>query len=157
MADLARELHFDSLDELLAEARRIAEKPDTPTRGKWNAAENIWHVARYVQASVEGYPFKPPFFFRLIGPLMKSGMISKTMRAGFKAPEMMHKHMEPGGSEVGEIDMARAIGLLEEWVAKANEQGFIPRNPAFGKMDRQQWVALHCRHAELHFGLIELD
>ena len=155
-AQIARELHFDTIDDMLADAKRIAAQSDAATRGNWNAAENIWHVARYLQASVEGYPFTPPLFFRMIGPFLKKGLISKTMRSGFKTPEMIHKHMEPGGSEVGEITMDRAIGLLEEWVGKANEQGYIPRNPAFGTMDRQQWTDLHCRHAELHFGLIEI-
>lgn len=152
----ARVLRFETLDDLLADARRVAANPDVTTRGKWTAAESIWHVARYIQASVEGYPFKPPLLFRLIGPLLKSGMISKPLKSGFKTPAQMHRHMEPGGSEVGEITMDRAIGLIEEWVGKADAQGFIPVNPAFGKMNRQQWVALHCRHAELHFGFIEL-
>ena len=51
--------------------------------------------------------------------------------------------------------MGPAIEKLEQWVGKANDQGFIPANPVFGKMSTQQWVDLHCRHAELHFGLIE--
>lgn len=152
----ARMLTFESLDDVLAEALRVAERPDAPTRGKWTAAENVWHVARYVQASVEGYPFKSPLLFKLLGPLLKSGMIRKAMKSGFNTPASVKKHMEPGGSEVGEITMDRAMATLEEWTQKAGDQGFIPTNPVFGKMTREQWVALHCRHAEMHLGLIEI-
>ena len=60
------------------------------------------------------------------------------------------------GVVVNRIDGLQDIGPGMTWVGKAKEQGFLPANPAFGKMDRQQWVDLHCRHAELHFGLIEL-
>ncbi|MFN3166446.1 MAG: DUF1569 domain-containing protein [Phycisphaeraceae bacterium] len=153
----ARQLHFDTLDDVLAEARRIAEHPDAPTRGAWSASQNIWHVARYLQASVEGYPFKVPWWMKLVGPLMKHRMTSKPMASGFNAPRSVAEHMEPQNVDPSLTTMDRSLGLLETWVAKANEQGFIPRNPAFGTMTTQQWIDLHCRHAELHLGLIEIN
>lgn len=152
----ARTLHFDSLEALLADARAIADHPSPRTRGSWSASQNIWHVARYLQASVEGYPFQVPLLFKLIGPLMKKRMITKTMSAGYNAPKQVGKAMEPQNIDPALTAMEPALALLETWIAKANDQGFIPRNPAFGTMDRQQWVDLHCRHAELHFGLVEL-
>lgn len=155
-AELARTLRFDSLDEVLAEARKIAEQPDAPTRGRWSASENIWHVARYLQASVEGYPFKVPILFKVIGPLMKNRMTTKTMSPGYNSPKAIASEMEPQNIDPGLTQMDPAVALLDEWVGQANAQGFIPRNPAFGKMNTRQWVALHCRHAELHFGLIEI-
>lgn len=155
-AEPARKLQFDTLDQVVEEARRIAQHPDAPTRGNWSASENIWHVARYLQASVEGYPFQVPWWMKLVGALMKNRFVSKPMSPGFNTNPSVKTHMEPGGKNVGEITMDRAVGLLEEWVGKANTQGFIPANPVFGKMTTQQWVGLHCRHAELHFGMVEL-
>lgn len=156
-AQIARNLHFDTLDDLLADARRIAQQPDAPTRGSWSASQNIWHVARYLQASVEGYPFAVPWYLKLIGPLMKKRMITKTMSPGYTTPRKVSHEMEPQNVDPTLTTMDQAIQLLETWAGKANEQGFIERNPAFGPMDRQQWVDLHCRHAELHFGLVELS
>ena len=156
-AEIARDLHFDTLDDLLAEAKRIAEQPDAPTRGSWSASQNIWHVARYLQASVEGYPFQVPWFMKIVGPLMKKRMITKTMSSGYNAPKQVGKAMEPQNIDPSLTAMGPAIELLEIWVGKAKAEGFLPRNPAFGKMDRQQWIDLHCRHAELHFGLVELS
>lgn len=153
---IARELHFQDLDAVLAEARRIAEHPDAPTRGSWSASQNLWHVARYLQASVEGYPFKAPLWMKLVGPLMKSRIISKGMATGFKTPSYVAEHMEPQRQDPAQTAMGPALELLETWADKAKRQGFIAVNPVFGKMSRDQWIALHCRHAEMHFGLIEL-
>ena len=152
----ARELHFDTLDELLADAERIAVHPDAPTRGAWSASQNIWHVARYIQASVEGYPFLPPWWMKLIGPLMKRRLITQRMSPGFKAPSNVAKHMEPQSVSDEQTAIGPAVALLREWVGKAKSQGFIPANPVFGKMTARQWEQLHCRHAEHHFGLIAL-
>lgn len=152
---IARTLTFSSLDDIVAEARLIAADEQVRARGNWTPAGNIWHVARYIQASVEGYPFTVPWWMRLVGPLMKGRMIGRTMSAGFKAPANVSAHMEPGGSKAPEPTMAEAIETLETWVANAKQEGYIPANPVFGKMTAVQWEQLHCRHAELHFGLIE--
>lgn len=155
-ARIARKLHFDTLDDLLAEAKRIAAHPEAPTRGRWDAAQNVWHVGRYIQASVEGYPFKAAWWMRLLGPMLKKRMIRRPMQPGFNTPKNVSDQMEPGGSAAGEITMAQACAQLEHWVEQAKDHGFIPVNPVFGRMSRDEWVALHCRHAEMHFGLIEL-
>ena len=152
----ARQLRFDRLDDVLNDARRIAEQGGPPTRGAWTASENIWHVARYLQASVEGYPFSAPWWMKLIGPMLKKRMISKPMSSGFKAPANVSKHMEPQSVSAQQTTMENAMRLLEDTIAKAKAQGYLPANPVFGKMSAREWEQLHCRHAELHFGLIEL-
>lgn len=156
-AQPARTLHFQSLGDILAEGMRIAARPEAPTRGAWSASENIWHVARYIQASVEGYPFKVPWWMKLIGPLMKKRVTGRAMPAGFYTPAYVSRHMEPQSADASQTVMHNAIALLETWVARAEAEGYIDANPLFGKMSREQWVALHCRHAELHFGMIDLD
>ena len=152
----ARQLHFDSLDQVLAEAKRIEQHPDAATVGTWTASQNIWHVARYIQASVEGYPFTVPWYFKLLGPMIKKKMISSKMASGFKTDDGVQEHMEPQRQPAEETTMERAVPMLERWVNEAKAKGFIAKNPVFGRMTTEQWVALHCRHAELHFGLIEL-
>jgi hypothetical protein len=153
----ARQLHFDTLDDILAEARHIAERPDAPTRGRWSASQNVWHVARYLQASVEGYPFDTPWWMKLVGKLLKNRATNKPMASGFKTPAYVSKHMEPQSVSADETNMESALKLLETWAGKAKTEGYIPANPVFGPMAAAQWEQLHCRHAELHFGLVELD
>ena len=50
----------------------------------------------------------------------------------------------------------QAMEMFESAMQGAKDKGFLPRNPMMGKMTQQEWIDLHCRHAEMHFGLIEL-
>jgi|GEM_PF-2850698 len=150
--ETARKLHFGHLDDLLQEARRIAEGPNARSRGSWTPAQNIWHVGRVIQASVEGFPGPVPFVFKLIGPLIKGRFLKRSFNPGIKLPPGLVDHFTPPP----ETTPQQAIELIESVVAKQKEQGFIPASPLFGKLSAQQWIDLHCRHAEMHFGLIEL-
>ena len=149
---LARQLRFETLDDILAEAKRIAEHSDAPTNGSWTPAQTLWHVGRFMRASVEGYPTTVPFFFRLIGPLFKKRSITKGFTPGIKLPSQAAEHMvaKPGTT------MEEALEMIVPWTEKAKAEGFLDKNPMFGPMTRDEWVALHCRHAEMHFGLIDL-
>lgn len=148
----ARELKFSTLDDILAEAKRIAAQPDVASRGTWTAAQNIWHVGRFIKAGVEGYPAKVPLFLKLLGPLMKKQFTTKGFNPGIKLPKQAADHMVAPV----ETTIQQAMDMLETSVQGAKEKGFLPKNPMMGKMTPQQWVDLHCRHAEMHFGMIEL-
>ncbi|MEM1355135.1 MAG: DUF1569 domain-containing protein [Planctomycetota bacterium] len=151
--EFARDLHFPDLDALLDDAREIARQPDAPTRGNWTPAQTIWHVARFVQFSVEGYPFSVSPLFKILGRLMKKSMTTKRMKPGVNLPTKVAAAVVPDP----ETSMGDAIDLMEHWIGEARSRGFLPTNPMLGPMTRGQWVGLHCRHAEMHFGLIELD
>ncbi|MBX2851275.1 MAG: DUF1569 domain-containing protein [Phycisphaeraceae bacterium] len=149
---LARELHLATLDDLLAEAKRIAAQPDATSRGAWTPAQNIWHVGRFIKAGVEGYPAKVPLILKIIGPLMKKRFTTKGFSPGIKLPSQAADHMVAPA----DTTIEQAMDMFETAMQGAKDKGFLPRNPMMGKMTQQQWVDLHCRHAEMHFGLIEL-
>ena len=149
---IARELKFSTLDDILAEAKRIAAQPEAASRGTWTAAQNVWHVGRFIKAGVEGYPAKVPFILKLLGPLFKKQFTTKGFSPGIKLPSQAADHM------VAPVDTttAQAMDMIESAVQGAKDKGFLPKNPMMGRMTQQQWIDLHCRHAEMHFGLIEL-
>lgn len=148
----ARELHLTTLDDMLAEARRIAAQPDAASRGTWTPAQNIWHVGRFIKAGVEGFPAKVPLFLKIVGPLFKKRATTRGFNPGIKLPAQAAAHM------VAPVDttIEQAMDMFETSVQDAKDKGFLPKNPMLGKMTPQQWIDLHCRHAEMHFGLIEL-
>lgn len=150
---LVRELHFSNLDEILAEAKRIAAQPECPSRGTWTPAQNIWHVGRVILASVEGFPADVPFFFKLVGPLLRNRFTQRAFNPGITVPSKLAEHFVADST----VTANQALELFEQAVAKRRDQGYIPASPLFGKMTSQQWEQMHCRHAEMHFGLIELE
>lgn len=149
---LARELKFSTLDDILAEAKQVAAQPGVRSRGNWTPAQNLWHVGRFIKAGVEGFPAKVPFFLKLIGPLFKKQFTTKGFSPGIKLSKQAADHMVAPD----DTTMQQAMDMIESSVQGAKEKGFLPKNPMMGKMTQQQWVDLHCRHAEMHFGLIEL-
>ena len=149
---LARILKFSTLDDILTESHRIAALPEVTSRGSWTPAQNIWHVGRFIKAGVEGYPTKVPWFLKLVGPLMKKQFTTKGFKPGIKLPSQAADHMVAPS----DTTIERAIEMISCAVEGANEKGFLPKNPMMGKMTQQEWIDLHCRHAEMHFGLIEL-
>lgn len=149
---LARQLKLATLDDILAEARRVAGQPDTASRGTWTPAQNIWHVGRLIKAGVEGYPVKVPFLLKLIGPLLKKQFTNKGFTPGIKLPSQAADHMVAPA----DTTIEQAMAMIESAIQNAKDKGFLPKNPMMGRMTPQQWVDLHCRHAEMHFGLIEL-
>ena len=149
---LARELHLTTLDDILAEAKRIAAQPETTSRGSWTPAQNIWHVGRFIKAGVEGYPAKVPLPLKILGPLFKKRFTTKGFSPGIKLPSQAADHMVAPA----DTTIEQAMDMFETAVQGAKDKGFLPKNPMMGKMTQQQWIDLHCRHAEMHFGLIEL-
>lgn len=148
----ARLLEFKTLDDILDDARRVAAHPDVAARGVWTPAQNIWHVGRIVLASVEGFPASVPLMLRLVGPFMKSRYTKRSFSPGIKMPASMAEHFEPDPG----VTMPQGLAMIESAVAKRKDQGYIPASPLFGKLSATQWEQLHCRHAEMHFGLIDL-
>ena len=149
---VARELHLTTLDDILAEAKRIAGQPDATSRGTWTPAQNIWHVGRLIKAGVEGYPVAVPWWLKLIGPVFKKRVTTVGFNPGIKLPEKAAEHIVAPK----DTTIEQAMDMFETAVQGAKEKGFIDKNPMLGRMTQQQWIDLHCRHAEMHFGLIEL-
>jgi len=149
---VARELHFETLDDILAEGKRIAAQPDSPSRGTWTPAQNIWHVGRLLKAGVEGYPTTVPLPLKLIGPLFKKRVTTTGFNPGIKLPAKAADHLVAPA----DTTIEQAMDMFETAMQAAKDKGFIDKNPLLGSMTQQQWIDLHCRHAEMHFGLIEL-
>jgi len=144
-----RTLNFSSLDDIVAEARNIASSQCT-VAGNWTPAQNIAHVALVVKFSLDGFPAEPPLPIKLIGRLLKGRFLSKTFSPGVNLPASMSAFMPDAG-----VGVEDALAELESLCARTKDEAFIGRSPLFGKMSPGQWVRMHCRHAELHFGFVE--
>jgi len=145
-----RTLRFDSFDDILAEAHKIAA-PGGAQAGEWTAAQNIAHVGIAIHNSVKGFPkFKIPLFFKVMGPLIGPRMLKKGLPTGIPiAPELQQSVIPPV-----DITPDQALSQLTEAIELAKADGMPARHPAFGNLTSEKWLTFHCRHAELHFGNI---
>lgn len=151
-----RSLSFVSLTDAVAEADRIAASDSAGTlrrTGNWSPAQVLNHVSAFMEYPYDGYPKElsaPPWFIKVVLRIMKNKFMRGPLPVGVKIPKI------PGGT-VGATDgsTADAIARFKKAVDRLAKTPPAMPNPVFGHLSHQEWMQLHCRHAELHFGFLQ--
>lgn len=145
-----RTLRFDALSEALAEAERLADAESAGTlraTGNWSLGQALGHLAAWIDFAYDGWPARPPWFVRLLAPLMKRGVLRGTPKPGFRLPGA------PDGTyATAPLPAAEGLDRFRRAVARLEAAPPPGPNPAFGAMSHREWQLLHQRHAELHLG-----
>lgn len=140
-----RTLAFRSLQEVLAEAERLAA--DTPTMlGNWSLGQTLAHLARAMDMAVDGFPFRVAWVIRLVGSWMKKWMLSRPMAPGFKLPRRAEEKLVPRE----ETSTADGLAMLRRAVERFRKGPLLARHDILGAMTSGDWEMLQLRHAELH-------
>jgi hypothetical protein len=150
-----RALSFHTLAEAVSDAERIAasDREGTLRRaGNWTASQVMNHVAAFMEYPYDGYPpelSSPPWFVKFVLKMMKAKYLRGPLPKGVRIPKV------PGGT-VGVVDgPTDAAQARFRRAAERMQQSPPPMpNPVFGPLTHEEWMQLHCRHAELHFGFL---
>jgi hypothetical protein len=149
-----RKLHFNSLDDILADVERLASSREIRTLGNLTAGRLLNHLATTMTKSIDGFSSGLPAVVRTVLRLvMKRKVLTQPMAAGFKLPEKAQAELYAGSPslEEGVQAIRHAIKRLQ------TESGRVP-SPFLGPLTRDEWNQLHCRHSELHLSfLIPVD
>ena len=147
-----RTLRYDSMAAILADVNAITAAP-VRSLGRWTPAQNIDHVRRVITLSRQGGDVRVPFVFRLLGRLLKKRVLTSMPKAGFKIPSGADFFVPPD-----DITLDEALRLFRDEMTLADRPGAMTHpSPLLGPMSHDDWVELHCRHAELHFGFLVPD
>lgn len=150
-----RKLRFGTLDDMLAEAQRIADA-DKAGRlerlGNWTVGQNFAHLAAFIDYGYDGYPppfAKAPWFVKLAMKFLRERFLEKGLPQGVKIPKL------PGGT-TGADDVSTQVGHERLVRAAARLRERVPPIPsaAFGPMSHEDSIRLALRHAELHLGFL---
>ena len=146
-----RELTFQNLDEVVAEAERLASG-NVRVSGHHSFGQILNHLALSQDVStgrVVAPP--PPFLMKLLMPLMKRMVInSKPLKPGIKLPAKGEAFFWPDK----EFDAPSALQYLKEAIDYFKGNGPLEKHPFFGKLTKQQVEQLECRHAALHLSFV---
>ena len=150
-----RPLRFNILDEMLAEANRIAaaDAAGKLTRlGNWTAGQNFAHIAAFIDYGYEGFPqafANPPWFVKLMFKFMRNKFLNQGMPQGVRIPHI------PGGT-TGADDVTTQVGLQRLTNAAAKLKAGPPKfhSEAIGPLAHEDVIRLVLRHAELHLGFL---
>ena len=146
-----RSLRFGRMADLVADVDSLGV--DVVATGNWNPGQIVDHVTKVIVFSLDGFEVpKAPLPLRLIGSLIKNATLNKPMKPGVKLPGKF-SFMLPG--DVAWDDARRR---LAEVVARFDGGERMTRpSPIFGELSHEQWIQLHCRHAEMHFSFLNCD
>ena len=145
-----RDLRFQNLDELVADARSVALQPHETT-GNWNASQILLHVAGLIGVANRGTGIRLPLPIRLMGRVFKTlGVHRRRIPAGLKAPPVLMTENDANA----QVPVEEAVATLEREVAEAQAKPMSHPGPLFGKMSHDDRVTVHCRRAELHFSFL---
>ncbi len=144
-----RRLRFETLDEVLAEARCLATQP-TQHLGNWNLAQVCQHLGIAMHQCVHGTrPFQVPLKLRFFGRLVRRKLLRDGLPSGFRLP--------PEGARVlvpALVLCDEGLATLERGLATLRESRHRVAHPVFGAMNVAQWDLFHLRHAEMHLSFI---
>jgi hypothetical protein len=143
-----RKLHFDSLDDILAEVDRL-NGGRVQALGNWSPGQVLRHLAMAMDSSIDGFGFQFSLPFRLICKVMKNRFLSKPMPAGFKVPPKGEQGLIPPAT-----DWAEGVRLIHDAVRRLETDPNRAKSPLFGSMSLADWDRMHCRHAELHLSFL---
>ncbi len=145
-----RSLQFKTLQDIGADVAALDQAGAQRAAGNWTPAQNVEHIAMFIQYSLDGFPFRMPLALRLIGPMFRKTVTTKPMKPGIKAPGKI-RAFEPK-PDVRWGDAVQRLHTLVSRVA-GGETMQMP-SPLFGRMSHEDWTNLHCRHAEMHLSFI---
>ena len=144
-----RELSFASLNDVVVEAERLASG-EVRTTGNHSFGQILEHLARthdLTTGKLEGP--RPPFFVRLLMPLIKSSLI-KNVKPGYKLPSKAEAFFWPDQH----FEVHAALTHLKESVERFNSVGPLTKHPIFGKLPPEKSLELNCNHCAMHLSFV---
>ena len=143
-----RKLSFGSLEEILADAERVAAGPHR-TLGNWTAGQVFRHLATVMNGAIDGVPTRPPWYIRTMARLMKKWILSHTMRAGIKLPPDAAAHLVPPATTTED-----GLNMLRRAIHRLQTETKREPSPFLGPLTRAEYDQLQMRHAELHLSFL---
>lgn len=144
-----RELRFDNLQQVLADAQQAVAQGYTPI-GNWTAGQIFAHLAIGMESSIDGFKFKvaPPLRW-FMKTFLKKRLLQKGLPTGIKLTGDAERLLKPKPctNQEGLDRLRTAVHRLE------TETQRMP-SPLLGDLDIEQWNQFHMRHAELHLGFL---
>ena len=145
-----RELEYDSLDAFLADAEQLADG-EVLMLGNWTYGQLLGHLARALNASIDGFPGSLNVVMRTMAKLFMRKMLLKgPLPSGFKLPSAAETAMVPTDS----ITTEEALDQLRTAVGRLKTETTRVPHLALGKLSVEQWNEAHLRHAEMHMSFV---
>jgi hypothetical protein len=141
-----RELHFNSYEDVIADAEKLAAG-DVTMVGNWSLGQIFKHLAIAYTGSIDGLPFNAPWFVKMMARMfMKKKFLYKSLPSGFQIPDKQRDHLVANDA----ISTDEGLVALKDAVARLQTESHRVLHPVFSKLTNEEWDNFHWRHAEMH-------
>ncbi|HBE69461.1 MAG TPA: hypothetical protein DDW52_15055 [Planctomycetaceae bacterium] len=150
-----RKLNFEVLDDILAEAERIADSSEIEQLGNWNAGQIFEHLGKSLHSSLDESRALVSWNIRLIAFLLRPVFLRFGLPSGVsieRVSDVAADEFLPSAS----ISTEAGLRILRGAITRVKSSKMSARHNLFGKLSHNQWEVLHCRHAELHLGFLKV-
>jgi Protein of unknown function (DUF1569) len=155
-----RLVQLQNVQDLAVEIDTIVEAAEAgklQPLGNWSAAQIIWHIARLIELSYDGFPFRyrrgPVWAMRLLRRISLRWLIALAFRPGFVNPDYAAS-LEPDPSL--SLDDA-ALYFRRQLARLQGPERMIQACSVEGAYSHEEWIYIHLRHAELHLSFLCFD
>jgi hypothetical protein len=140
---------FTTIDQILADVEML-DRGEIESLGNWTPAQIVEHVALFMDGSLDGFGFKAPLPLRMLGRVLRARGFTRPIPPGFSLRGKIAKFAPDAN-----VTWRQAVDHLRR-VAERVRGGarMTAPSPMFGALTHEEWVSLHCRHAELHFSFM---
>lgn len=145
-----RNLSFQTYDDIRQDAMQLMRGGRIRSLGNWTPGQNFEHLAKSMDASIDGIDFRLPGWMRFVARAFKGWFLSHPFKPGFQLPKEMEAGFGPGES----VSTEEGYRLLLASLDRIKSTTKRAPSPAFGEMPESDWIRLHCRHAELHLSFL---
>jgi hypothetical protein len=155
-----RRVRLRTVDDLERAADEVAAAVAAGTirpLGNWSPAQVLWHIAKLIELSFDGFPFRyrrgPVWLTRLLRFLSWRWLIKLAFRPGFTNPSYAAV-LEPDPA----LTLDTAMTYLRQQIARIRSGERMTRESGVeGPYTHDQWVYVYLRHAELHLSFLVLE
>lgn len=143
-----RTVRYATLSEVAQDAEHLLSNHHTV--GHWSFGQICQHLAKTMNAMIDGFGFKAPWWARwFIAPFVKNSLLIKPMKPGFKLPKA-------GAALLPDESITAEEGLrqLKAAIQRLSQETPSAPHPFLGKLASEEIVQLQLRHCELHMSFI---
>jgi hypothetical protein len=149
-----RDLQFADLNAILADLDRLESAENAGTliqNGNWSLGQNAFHIADIIEQSLDGFRFSAPLPIRVAFRIMRPFMMGRPFPAGI-ALKGNSLTLIPDPAITTEQGLAKLRTQIQRIIGG---ERMTLASPIFGKLSHEQWVTLHCKHADLHLSFLD--
>jgi hypothetical protein len=144
----SRDLDFRDTKTVGEEIDRL-HKDNYEKTGSWDLAQACNHLTYFIEGSLDGHPYRVPWFLKVLFGRLVLHRILKQRRMKPGGPTPQKPLPLPGDDEAAAVArLKQALQRLE------SHQGELHASPFFGYLTPQQWRDLHLIHCAHHLGFL---